>query len=223
MGLKSVVLCVMYLVMFVGAGTAESRTVVGKVIGIADGDTITVLDQDKKQHRIRLYGIDCPESGQPYGWAAKTHTARLATGKQAMVNVYDTDRYGRVVGVVTVGSVNVNRSLIESGYAWHYGKYCHASFCSNWQELEGRARKASVGLWSNDDAIPPWEWRKTGSGKRRVSRDAASSGGLHGNVKSHVFHSPSCRYYDCKNCTALFSNRSAAVSSGFTPCGLCRP
>ena len=74
----------------------------GKVISVADGDTITILDSSNQRHKIRLYGIDTPEKGQAYGEAAKKHTARLAHRKIANVKVYDTDKYGRTVGVVSV-------------------------------------------------------------------------------------------------------------------------
>ena len=91
----------------------------GKVISVADGDTITILDSGKRQHKIRLYGFDCPEKGQPFGKAAKKFTSRLTYKKTATVTEYDTDRYGRTVGVVKVGGVNVNEEIIRAGYATH--------------------------------------------------------------------------------------------------------
>jgi micrococcal nuclease len=97
-----------------------SHALTGNVINIADGDTITILDSSKKLHKIRLYGIDCPESGQPFGNGAKKLTAKLAARKTATVCRYGTDRYGRTVGVVYIGSVNVNESLIKTGYEWQY-------------------------------------------------------------------------------------------------------
>ena len=96
----------------------------GKVISVADGDTITVLDSSNKQHKIRLYGIDCPEKGQSFGKAAKNLTSRLTYRKTAVVTKYDTDKYGRTVGVVQVGGVNVNEEIIRAGYGWQYRKYC---------------------------------------------------------------------------------------------------
>jgi micrococcal nuclease len=132
------------------------HTLTGKVISVADGDTITILDSGKRQHKIRLYGIDCPESRQAFGKAAKKLTSRLTYKKTATVTEYDTDRYGRTVGVVQVGGVNVNEEIIRAGYAWQYRKYCKASFCDDWLKVEGKARNAKAGLWGDSEAVPPW-------------------------------------------------------------------
>ena len=205
---------------------ASGKTLTGKVVSISDGDTITILDSSKRQHKIRLYGIDCPEDGQPFGKAAKKHTAQLTARKQGTVKVYATDKYGRTVGVVTVDGLSVNQSLIENGYAWQYRKYCKASFCSDWLKDEGRAKASGVGLWSDVDPEPPWEWRK---GARNSSYQKVStayepvSSGYHGNVKSHKFHAPNCRHYNCKNCTAVFGSRQEAIVAGYHPCGMCKP
>lgn len=83
----------------------------GKVVGIADGDTITVL-QDKKQVRIRLYGIDCPEGGQAFGKKAKQFTSEMVFGKIVEIDYIDTDRYGRIVALVRVDGVLVNSALV---------------------------------------------------------------------------------------------------------------
>ncbi|TKB28449.1 hypothetical protein FCL47_02900 [Desulfopila sp. IMCC35006] len=97
--------------------SAQAGVITGKVVGIADGDTIAILDSNKIQHKIRLYGIDTPEKGQAFGNAAKKYTASLTAGKTAEVIAYDTDRYGRTVGIVMNNGVNVNQSLIKAGYS----------------------------------------------------------------------------------------------------------
>ena len=147
----------------------------------------------------------------------------LTFKKTATVTEYDTDKYGRIVGVVKVAGVIVNEEIIRAGYAWQYRKYCKASFCDDWLKTEGQARNAKIGLWGDSDPVPPWEWRK---GARNSSYEAgnigkytASAGGYHGTVKSHVFHSPNCRHYNCKNCTMEFASKSAAVGAGYRPCG----
>ncbi len=196
----------------------------GKVVSIADGDTITILDDNKKQHKIRLYGIDTPEKSQAFGKAAKKHTSNLVARKRVQVTSYDTDKYGRTVGVVAVDGVNVNRSLIENGFAWQYRRYCKASFCNDWLQLERSARAAKVGLWSDATPVPPWEWRK---GKRNSSYSKSdnggyvTAGGFHGNVKSHVYHSSSCTWFNCKNCVKPFNDREEAESAGYRPCSKC--
>ena len=126
------------------------------MIGISDGDTITILDVHKQQHKVRLYGIDCPESGQAFGQTAKKHTASLTAGKTVGVEAYDTERYGRVVGVVTVKGVNVNRSLLETGYAWQYRNYCKKPFCTEWLKVEDTARNEGRDLWADARPVAPW-------------------------------------------------------------------
>ena len=132
----------------------------GKVVHVADGDTITVL-KDGKEVRVRLYGIDTPEKAQWYGQNAKTFTSSQVMGKTVEVEEIDVDRYGRVVGLVSVGNLILNRHLIEYGYAWVYRQYCKKSFCSEWAEVEAAAREAKRGLWKNANAVPPWEYRKS--------------------------------------------------------------
>jgi endonuclease YncB( thermonuclease family) len=102
---------------------AEPPTLTGKVIKIADGDTLTILDGAKKQTRIRFWGIDAPESKQDFGQKAKQALSGLTFGNDVRVEVTDTDRYGRTVGIVFVGDVNLNRKLVEDGWAWHWPKY----------------------------------------------------------------------------------------------------
>ncbi len=217
------------VVLFFLSVSVSAQTLTGKVVGITDGDTITILDGNNRQHKIRLYGIDTPESGQAFGKAAEQHTSGLVARKTVDVTTYDTDRHGRIVGVVKVNGKNVNQSLISAGYAWQYGKYCKASFCDDWIHLENKAKLSKIGLWGDADPVAPWEWRKgarnssyskkdTGTGKYKTVGD-----GFHGNTKSHVFHAPSCRHYNCKNCSANFSTREEAISSGYRPCGNCRP
>jgi micrococcal nuclease len=94
----------------------------GKVVNIADGDTITVLSKDKQQVRIRLCGIDAPEGGQPFGSKSTLFVRSLAARKTVEVDVRDTDRYGRTVAVIILpdGS-NLNEKIVKAGYAWVQG------------------------------------------------------------------------------------------------------
>ncbi len=192
--------------------------IVGKVVGVADGDTITVL-QKKKQYRIRLYGIDTPEKRQAFGSKAKQYTSDMVFGKVVRVVEKDIDRYGRTVGMVYVGDRCVNEAILKNGYAWVYQRYCEG--CENWNKIENKARLKKIGLWADKNPIPPWEYRR---GKRTVAKKPENvSGVLHGNVKSRVLHSSSCSVYNCKNCTAIFTSRSEAIAKGFRPCKRCQP
>jgi micrococcal nuclease len=197
---------------------AVSEVLVGQVISVADGDTITILDSSKMQHKIRLYGIDTPEKSQAYGNKAKSYTASLTFKKTANVVVMDTDRYGRTVGVVVVDGINVNQSIIEAGYAWQYGKYCKESFCSDWLRLEQKARSSRKGLWASPQPTEPWNYRKNQRSAKKLNKNfSRASGGYHGNVDSHVFHGSSCRHYNCKNCIKSFENKQEALHSGYRP------
>ncbi|WP_319408776.1 thermonuclease family protein [uncultured Desulfosarcina sp.] len=148
----------LFILSLTAIGYADD-VIVGKVVGVADGDTITVL-QDRTQYKIRLYGIDTPESHQDFGNRAKQFTSDLVFGKQVRVVKKDIDRYGRIVGMVYVGDVCVNESLVESGMAWVYRKYCMMEICESWFDLESMAIDGDIGLWSHPNPVAPWEFRK---------------------------------------------------------------
>lgn len=136
-----------------------------KVVGISDGDTITVLRTGRSQVKVRLYGIDAPESDQPFGTASKKNLSSLVFGKKVDVEVMDTDRYGRTVARVSVQGEDVNAAQLRDGYAWLYRKYCEGWICLEWAKLEAMARSGKKGLWAEDAPIPPWEWRQAKKGR----------------------------------------------------------
>ena len=128
----------------------------GRVVGIADGDTFTMLMADRVQVRIRLYGIDAPEKAQDFGKRAKQELSGLIYGRDVVVSDMGRDRYGRTIGMVFVDGNNVNEEMLRRGMAWHYLKYDKDP---RWDELERGASGAKRGLWSQPGAIAPWEWR----------------------------------------------------------------
>jgi endonuclease YncB( thermonuclease family) len=132
------------------------------VISVADGDTITVLDADNRQIRVRLYGIDCPERKQPYGNRARQATAEAVMGQEVNVHEMDKDRYGRTVAIVAApGREMLNAWLVKEGLAWVYPQYCKRSDpCDRLKNLEQEARAAKRGLWKEAGAVEPWVWRK---------------------------------------------------------------
>ena len=103
--------------------SAQAETLEGKVIKIADGDTLTLLTPSNQQVKIRLAGVDTPERKQPFGNKAKQALSNLAFQKQALVEIAAKDRYGRTIGVVFVDGLNVNAELVKQGMAWVYRKY----------------------------------------------------------------------------------------------------
>jgi endonuclease YncB( thermonuclease family) len=128
-----------------------------KVIGVTDGDTIVVLTEDKQQVKIRLEGIDCPEMKQDFGTKAKQATSDLCFGKQVSIHKSGVDRYGRTLAYVYVGDTCINKELLKLGMAWHFKKY---NGDQELAQLEILAREKKVGLWSQQDPVAPWEWRK---------------------------------------------------------------
>lgn len=137
----------------------------GKIIKIADGDTVTLLTSNHEKIKIRLYGIDTPEKAQPFGNRAKQFTASKVGNRQVTVEAHGKDRYGRLVGIVKTGkNTSLNEELIENGLAWIYEKYCKIPICRKWKNLEENAQKNKIGLWQDKNALPPWNWRK---GKRK--------------------------------------------------------
>jgi endonuclease YncB( thermonuclease family) len=129
----------------------------GKVVGVSDGDTITVLRPEKSQVKIRLHGIDCPERGQAFGKKAKQFTSNMVFGKTVTVKPTDKDRYGRIVAWIYMDGKSLNEALVMAGLAWHYKKY---SSDQNLSDAESKARNKRVGLWSDPHSIPPWEYRR---------------------------------------------------------------
>jgi len=120
--------------------SAQAETLEGKVVKIADGDTLTLLTSSNQQVKVRLAGIDTPERKQPFGNRAKQALAKLAFQKQALIEAETKDRYGRTVGVVFVDGLNVNHELVKQGMAWVYRKYTNDKAL---YELESRLRKRS--------------------------------------------------------------------------------
>lgn len=147
------------LLTFVLSSMLSASLLQGRVIRVMDGDTVEILDGGNQTHRIRLYGVDAPEKAQDFGQVSKQFTAGIAAGRQVTVEVIDTDRYGRSVGVVRVGSVILNSELVRTGHAWVYTQYCKKDFCQQWKQLENNARTGRHGLWAQQ-AVAPWIWRK---------------------------------------------------------------
>jgi endonuclease YncB( thermonuclease family) len=137
--------------------SASGREFRGQVVGVADGDTLTVL-HDQHPEVIRLHGIDAPEQGQPFGARAKQATSALVFGQTVTVQVRDRDRYGRTVAdVILPDGRQLSRELVRTGHAWWFRRY---SADRRLADAEAEARSARVGLWRDRDPVPPWQWRR---------------------------------------------------------------
>jgi endonuclease YncB( thermonuclease family) len=191
----------------------------GKVVGVSDGDTPTVL-RDRTQVRSRPYGVDPPGTGQDFGSRAKQFTSGLAFGKVVKVVPRDRGRYGRPVAEVVLPDGRVlNDELIKAALAWWYRQ--HAQDIGTLKQPEAGAREAKRGMWSQPDPVPPREWRRT----KRESLGAEWAGRFLANRRSHVYHSPGCR--DAATISAanrvVLESAQAAERAGCRPAKDCHP
>lgn len=137
----------------------DAKVIIGKVIEIIDGDTITVLDEDKKQHKIRLEGIDAPEQSQAFGSAAKKTLSEKTFNTSPWVEWKGLDKYDRILGHVYHDGRHINLELVAEGYAWHHKEYSKDPRLAN---AEIVARRRRLGLWSDSSPSPPWDFRRSG-------------------------------------------------------------
>jgi endonuclease YncB( thermonuclease family) len=145
------------------ANVANASTLEGRVVGVADGDTVTVLDSSNTQFKIRLMGIDAPEKKQAFGNKSKQSLSDLVFDKHVMVEYSKKDKYGRIVGKIIVDGVDANLEQIKAGMAWHYKKYQKEQLVADrsiYAHAEELARENNLGLWRDEGKIPPWDFRK---------------------------------------------------------------
>ena len=130
-----------------------------QVIGISDGDTFTGLTQDKIEIRFRIFGIDAPEKKQPFSDKSKQYLSDLIYGKRVGIVVQKkNDGYGRpVVWVYTPDEKDVSAEMLKAGMAWHYKQYDKSK---EYSEFENTARNSKIGLWSENNPVAPWDFRK---------------------------------------------------------------
>ncbi len=156
-------------IVFIPGGFAYAD-MTGKVVAVADGDTITVLDGAKTQHKIRLAGIDAPESKQAFGQASKKHLSDLVFGRDVTLDCGKTDKYRREVCVVMVDGQDANLAQVKAGMAWWYRQYKKEQTSQQrpaYEAAEAFAKAGKVGLWGDADPVPPWEWRHRQVDSRR--------------------------------------------------------
>jgi len=140
---------------------------------VADGDTITILDGANAQHRIRLQGIDAPESHQAFGTQSKRNLSNLIFDREVTVEYEKTDQYGRIVGKIWLNGTDVNLEQIKSGMAWHYKEYQREQSAADrelYARAEDEARSARRGLWADSDPIEPSAFRKEQKREREDAR-----------------------------------------------------
>jgi endonuclease YncB( thermonuclease family) len=155
-----------FLAMFLLPGLGSGAELPGRVVRIVDGDTLVLLveaaDGQKTQEKIRLAGIDCPERKQAWGERARQALAGYVFSQDVTVKWDKRDRYHRVVGTVLDNEKDVNLAMVKDGMCWWYRKYAHEQSPADqtlYEAEEARAKAKHLGLWSDSNPTPPWEWR----------------------------------------------------------------
>ena len=152
-----------FLLIFSVCTASASKILQGKVVSVADGDTITVLDAEKNQHKIRLQGIDAPEKAQAFGAKSKQALYEMVHGKTVQVSFEKSDKYGRILGKVLLDGQDICHQQIKAGLAWHYKKYQNQQPLVDrdaYSASETAAKSEKLGLWSDPQPVAPWDFRK---------------------------------------------------------------
>lgn len=203
-------------------------TLTGRVVGITDGDTVTVLDSSNSQHVIRLAGIDAPEHGQAFGTVSQKHLGDLVFGKSVNLDCGNEQSYGRLVcKVLLPNGEDASLDQVKTGLAWHYKQYESEQSAEDRQlygAAEDAARRAHLGLWSGAHPVQPQDFRHgTDSplcfdkGDHRIACSEKYIGPVRGNARSHIYHWPGCPNYDdiAEHNRVEFANAKAAEDAGY--------
>ncbi|MDQ7785036.1 MAG: thermonuclease family protein [Desulfomonilaceae bacterium] len=149
-----VITATLFMVMVSGASGLT-----GRCVAVLDGDSLKILlDDHPILVEVRLFGVDCPDHGQPFAEEATAFTSRMALNKVVTLEPTALDRYGRTVAVVRVNGESLNHALVEAGLAWWFRHFAPGD--KTFQRLEREARASGRGLWARPDPIPPWKWRR---------------------------------------------------------------
>ncbi len=227
MNLASRITLALHLFVLLAAqGNAQAITTLqGKVVGIADGDTITIFDMANKQQSIRLQGIDSPEMRQDFGEQAKQNLANLIYGRQVTIEYSKRDNYGHILGkVLLLDGLDVNLEQIKDGMAWHYKQYEDEQLKADrktYARAEREAREARRGLWADTLPMPPWAWRRT---ERKSDRQpTVAFGNIIGNSRTKIYHRPDCPSYNkvSPENKVEFQTIEEAEKAGYRPAKNC--
>ncbi|HMV80018.1 MAG TPA: thermonuclease family protein [Leptospiraceae bacterium] len=129
----------------------------GKVVSVHDGDTVRVLLDGKVQVKIRLFGIDAPETSQDFGKVSRDELRSLIHSKDVKVLSKGKDRYGRTLGIIFYENQDINLEMVKRGMVWVYRRY---SLDKDYLKAEEKAKSEKLGLWKQKNPVPPWEFRR---------------------------------------------------------------
>lgn len=148
---------------------AQAKQYEGRVVSVADGDTLHVSDTKGRKHKIRMAHIDAPESKQAHGQASRDALKRSVMGKTVAVQVFESDHYGREVAQISLNGRDINLAQVRNGHAWHYvsiaKKKQNRNDFGDYSAAESQARRKRVGLWQQSHPTPPWTFRKNQRGQ----------------------------------------------------------
>jgi len=142
---------------------ANADELTGRVVDVSSGDSITIMDASNTELKVRLSGIDAPEKQQPFGLESKKSLSDLINGKEVTVNWIKRDYHKRVVGKVLLKKVDVNLEQVKRGMAWvfkHFMDDPYSQDQADYMDAQDEAENRHLGLWSQNEPIPPWEYRR---------------------------------------------------------------
>jgi endonuclease YncB( thermonuclease family) len=148
-----------FCVLTCGICQAETPLFNAKVVRVVDGDTLEIQWQGTCRH-VRIWGVDTPESGQPYASRARKFTQSLLAGREVQIRPVDFDVYGRLVAMIMVDEKNISEELVRSGFAWVHFYFCNEPICDTWRGLQASAMSRKIGLWRDPYPVAPWQWKK---------------------------------------------------------------
>ena len=192
-----------------------NKRVSAQVVGVIDGDTVDILIPPARRLRVRLHGVDAPESGEPFSQQARVFTRVLIFSRDVQVTGKDVDTYGRLVARVVVDGADASEAIIAAGVGCTFRRYVSDPALDAAQD---RARAARLGFWAAGAQQPACVAREARS---TTMPQPVTTTGFIGNVSSKVYHLPTCRNATCKNCTRKFATRAEADDAGFRPAGDC--
>ncbi len=196
------------------------------VIRVVDGDTIDI-DFSGKRERIRLLNVDTPESVHPdkarntlLGKKASDYTRTRLMGKTIDLEFDGKKRgkYGRLLAYVMLDGINFNLELVHQGWSPYYTKYGESrQYHQDFTQAQAQARSRGLNIWTDPGVVSP------SPPLTPLASLGPRAGLLRGNSQTRKFHTPDCRYFQCKACTQSFSSRNAALKAGYLACRLCSP
>jgi micrococcal nuclease len=162
-------------IVLLASNACAGRIVEGMVRAVYDGDTVLLTTREESRLKVRLYGIDAPETkkpdkpGQPYGDISRRTLMYKIMGRRVYAEIVDIDQYKRAVAVIRYEGRDINREMVSEGLAWAYRQYLQGAYASEYIGAESLARSRRAGIWRESNPQPPWEFRNGYKGKGRHS------------------------------------------------------